>query len=69
MYDVPVPKELPPTATSNHVSVPPDVDAPRLTVPFPARAPLVTVTTGIGVTVAATDVLLAVVQPFSVAST
>jgi hypothetical protein len=67
--DVPVPNELPPTASSYQESIPPDVEAPKLTVPFPDRAPLVTVTTGIAVIVAITAVLLAVVHPLSVAST
>jgi hypothetical protein len=39
---------------------PPDVEAPKLPVPFPDRAPLVTVTTGIAVIVTITAVLLAV---------
>jgi len=67
---VPVPKLVPPVATSYQVIVPADAVAPRVTVPLPQTLPgVVAVIVGMALTVAITAVLEAVVQPFKVAST
>ena len=60
----------PPVAAVYQLIVPPEEVALRVIVPLPQRLPLVTpVIVGIGFTVAITAVLVAVVQPFNVAST
>lgn len=67
---VPVPKEEPPFIVAYQLIVPPLAVAPKLTVPVPHRLPgVLPVIVGIAFTVATTAVLLAVVQPFWVAST
>ena len=67
---VPVPNEVPPVAAAYQLIVPALAVAPKVTVPVPQRlAGVVPVMVGIAFTVATTAVLLAVVQPFSVAST
>ena len=67
---VPVPKLAPPDAAAYQLMVPADAVAPNVTVPVPQiLAGVVPVMVGTVLTVAITAVLLAVVQPFEVAST
>ena len=67
---VPVPRDVPPVEAAYQFTVPADGVAPKVTVPVPQReAGVVPVMVGVVVTVAATAVLAAVVQPFAVAST
>ena len=68
--DVPVPNDVPPVEAAYQFSVPADAVAPSVTVPVPQReAGVVPEMVGAVVTVAATAVLEAVVQPLDVAST
>ena len=68
--EVPVPNEVPPVEAAYQLIVPAEAVAPRSTVPSPQREPgVVPVIVGIVFTVAITSVLVAVVQPPSVAST
>ena len=68
--DTPVPRLVPPVATSYQLIVPAEVVAPSVTVPVPQLLPgVVPVIVGTGLTVAITAVLDAVVQPLLVAST
>ena len=67
---MPVAKEEPPDAAEYQLIVPDEEAALNLTVPLLQVEPAVVVTiVGIGLAVAVTAVLLAVVQPFVVAST
>ena len=67
---VPVPKLAPPDAAAYQLMVPADAVAPNVAVPVPQiLAGVVPVMVGTVLTVATTAVLLAVVQPFEVAST
>ena len=67
---VPVPKLDPPDAAAYQLMVPADAVAPNVAVPVPQiLAGVVPVMVGTVLTVATTAVLLAVVQPFEVAST
>ena len=66
---VPVPKLAPPDAAAYQLIVPADAVAPNVAVPVPQiLAGVVPVMVGTALTVAITAVLLAVVQPFEVAS-
>ena len=66
---VPVPIEAPPVAAAYQLIVPALAVAPNTTVPVPHLDPgVVPVIVGIGLTVAITAVLVAVVQLLSVAS-
>ncbi len=68
--DVPVPRLAPPVGLAYQLIVPEDAVAPSVTVPLPQTLPgVVAVIVGIGLTVATTAVLVAVVQPLAVAST
>ena len=68
--DVPVEILVPPVAALYQLIVPELAVAPNSTVPVPQRfAGVLAVMVGIAFTVAATDVLVAVVHPFAVAST
>ena len=68
--EFPVPKEVPPVEAAYQLTVPADGVAPRVTVPVPQREPaVVPVMVGVVVTVAVTEVLVAVVHPLAVAST
>ena len=68
--DVPVPRLVPPVAAAYQFIVPAEAVAPRVTVPVPQVLPgVVPVIVGIGLIVATTAVLVAVVQPPLVAST
>ena len=68
--EVPVPNDDPPLDAAYQLIVPADAVAPKATVPVPQREPsVVPVIVGVTVTVAVTEVLAAVVQPLSVAST
>ena len=67
---VPVPKLAPPEAAAYQLMVPADAVAPNVAVPVPQiLTGVVPVMVGTELTVAITAVLLAVVQPFEVAST
>ena len=66
---VPVPKLAPPDAAAYQLIVPADAVAPNVAVPVPQiLAGVIPVMVGTALTVAITAVLLAVVQPFEVAS-
>ena len=68
--EAPVPNDVPPVAPAYQLIVPALAVAPNATVPVPQRlAGVLAVMVGIAFTVAATDVLVAVVHPFAVAST
>ena len=68
--EVPVPSDNPPLDAAYQLIVPADAVAPKATVPVPQREPsVVPVIVGTVFIVALTDVLDAVVQPLSVAST
>ena len=68
--DVPVPNEDPPDDAAYQLMIPAEAVAPRVTVPVPQTDPgVVLVIVGTTLTVAVTDVLDAVVHPFTVAST
>ena len=68
--DVPVPKDAPPVTAAYQFNVPALAVAPRVTVPVPQTEPgVVPDTVGNALTVATTALLVAVVQPFAVAST
>ena len=68
--DVPLPKLVPPVAVLYQFNVPALAVAPKVTVPLPQTEPgVVPDTVGKALTVAITDVLVAVVQPLAVAST
>ena len=68
--EVPVPKDEPPEAAAYQLMVPAEAVAPKVTVPAPQRDPgVVPVMVGVELMVAATEVLVAVVQVPSVAST
>ena len=68
--DAPVPNDVPPVAALYQLIVPALAVAPNTTVPVPhIAAGVLAVMVGIAFTVAATDVLVAVVHPFAVAST
>ena len=68
--DVPVPNDTPPVTAAYQFNVPALAVAPKVTVPVPQTEPgVVPDTVGIALTVATTAVLVAVVQPFAVAST
>ena len=68
--DIPVPKLVPPVGAMYQLMVPALAVVPKVTVPAPQRlAGVVAVIVGIAFTVAITAVLIAVVQPFDVAST
>ena len=68
--DVPVPNEVPPVKAAYQFNVPALAVAPKVTVPVPHTEPgVVPLTVGRALTVATTALLLAVVQPFAVAST
>ena len=70
MKEVPVPNDSPPLDAAYQLIVPADAVAPRATVPELQITPgVVPVIVGMAVTVAVTEVLDAVVQPLSVAST
>ena len=66
---VPEAKLEPPVGEAYQLIVPADATAVKVTVPGKQRLAGVAVTVGIGFTVAVTVVLVAVVQPFAVAST
>ena len=67
---IPVPKDAPPDAAAYQLIVPALAVAPKVNVPVPQRlAGVLPVIVGTAFTVATTAVLLAVVQPFNVAST
>ena len=67
---VPVPRLTPPVDAAYQVIVPAEAVAPRVTVPVPQTLPgIVAVMVGTALTAAITDVRVAVVQPFAVAST
>ena len=66
----PVANDVPPVNAEYQLIVPALAVAPNATVPVPQRfAGVLAVMVGTAFTVAATDVLVAVVQPFAVAST
>jgi hypothetical protein len=68
--DAPVANDVPPVKAEYQLIVPALAVAPNATVPVPQRfAGVLAVMVGTAFTVAATDVLAAVVQPFAVAST
>ena len=68
--DVPVPNDVPPVNAAYQFNVPALAVAPKVTVPVPHTEPgVVPDTVGIALTVATTALLVAVVQPFDVAST
>ncbi len=68
--EIPVPSEAPPVAAAYQLIVPAEAVAPRVTVPDPQTEPGVEpVIVGIGLTVARTDILEAVVHVPAVAST
>ena len=68
--DVPVPNDTPPVDAAYQLIVPALAVAPKITVPASQRlAGVVAIMVGIAFTVAVIAVLLAVVQPFEVAST
>ena len=70
MKEVPVPSDNPPLDAAYQLIVPAEAVAPKATVPVPQREPsVVPVIVGTVFIVALTDVLDAVVQPLSVAST
>ena len=67
---VPVPKLVPPVKEEYQFIVPALAVAPNVTVPVPQTEPgVVPDTVGMALTVATTALLVAVVQPFAVAST
>ena len=67
---VPVPRLAPPVDAAYQLMVPAEAVAPSVTVPVLHTLPgRVAVIVGMVLTVATTDVLVAVVQPFAVAST
>ena len=67
---VPVPKLAPPVAAAYQLIVPAEAVAPNIAVPVPQIvAGVVPVMVGIVFTVAITAILVAVIQPFAVAST
>jgi hypothetical protein len=68
--DVPVPNDVPPVTDAYQFNVPALAVAPKVTVPVPHTEPgVVPDTVGMALTVATTALLVAVVQPFAVAST
>ena len=68
--DAPVQTLVPPVAPQYQLIVPALAVAPNTTVPVPhVAAGVLAVMVGMAFTVAATDVLVAVVHPFAVAST
>ena len=68
--DVPVPNDVPPVTAANQFNMPALAVAPNVTVPVPQTEPgVVPDTVGNALTVATTALLVAVVQPFAVAST
>ena len=68
--DVPVPNDVPPITAAYQFNVPALAVAPKVTVPVPQTEPgVVPLTVGMALTVATTALLVAVVQPFAVAST
>ena len=68
--ETPVANDVPPVAALYQLIVPALAVAPNTAVPVPhIAAGVLAVMVGIAFTVAATDVLVAVVQPFAVAST
>ena len=68
--DAPVASDVPPVAALYQLIVPALAVAPNTAVPVPhIAAGVLAVMVGMAFTVAATDVLVAVVQPFAVAST
>jgi predicted membrane protein len=68
--DAPVANDVPPVNAEYQLIVPALAVAPNAAVPVPHMvAGVLAVMVGIAFTVAATDVLAAVVQPFAVAST
>ena len=68
--DVPVPNDVPPVTAAYQFNVPALAVAPKVTVPVPHTEPgVVPDTVGMALTVATTALLVAVVQPFAVAST
>ena len=68
--EVPVPNDVPPVTAANQFNVPALAVAPKVTVPVPQTEPgVVPLTVGNALTVATTALLVAVVQPFAVAST
>ena len=68
--DVPVPNDAPPVTAAYQFNVPALAVAPNVTVPVPQTDPgVVPLTVGNALTVATTALLVAVVQPFAVAST
>ena len=70
VYEVPVASDIPPVEAEYQLIVPALELAPNVTVPLPQRAPSVVLDIlGIVLTVAVTELLVAVVQPFEVAST
>ena len=70
VYVAPVANDVPPIAPAYQLIVPELAVAPNTTVPVPQRfAGVLAVMVGIAFTVAATDVLVAVVHPLAVAST
>ena len=67
---MPDPNDTPPLDAAYQLIVPADAEAVSVTVPVPQReSPVVPVIEGVTVTVAVTEVLDAVVQLLSVAST
>ena len=67
---VPEPNDVPPVIAEYQFNVPALAVAPKVTVPVPQTEPgVVPDTVGIALTVATTALLVAVVQPFAVAST
>ena len=68
--DVPVPNDVPPVTAAYQFNVPALAVATKVTVPVPQTEPgVVPDTVGNALTVATTALLVAVVQPFAVAST
>ena len=68
--DVPVPNDVPPVTAAYQFNEPVLAVAPKVTVPVPQTDPgVVPDTVGMALTVATTALLVAVVQPFAVAST
>ena len=68
--DAPVANDIPPVKAEYQLIVPALAVAPNATVPVPhIAAGVLAVMVGIALTVASTAVLVAVVQPFAVAST
>ncbi len=68
--DAPVANDVPPVNAEYQLIVPALAVAPNAAVPVPQRlAGVLAVMVGTAFTVAATDVLVAVVQPLAVAST